>query len=73
MVPPEANRNPGGLGQPAGRIFNFNGGPAALPLPVLEEVASELLNWRGTGMSIMENSHRDKKVVAMALAAEEDL
>ncbi|MDR1037708.1 MAG: 3-phosphoserine/phosphohydroxythreonine transaminase, partial [Deltaproteobacteria bacterium] len=39
----------------------------------LEEVASELLNWRGTGMSIMENSHRDKKVVAMALAAEEDL
>ncbi|MDR2460002.1 MAG: 3-phosphoserine/phosphohydroxythreonine transaminase [Deltaproteobacteria bacterium] len=55
----------------AGRVFNFNGGPAALPLPVLEEVASELLNWRGTGMSIMENSHRDKKVVAMALETEE--
>jgi phosphoserine aminotransferase len=73
MVAPEASRNPGGLGQPAGRIYNFNGGPAALPLPVLEEAASELLNWRGTGMSIMENSHRDKKVVAMALEAEEDL
>ncbi|MDR1315178.1 MAG: 3-phosphoserine/phosphohydroxythreonine transaminase [Deltaproteobacteria bacterium] len=73
MALPEAYRNTGGLGQPAGRVYNFNGGPAALPMPVLEEVASELLNWRGTGMSIMENSHRDKKVAAMALEAEEDL
>ncbi|MDR2612948.1 MAG: 3-phosphoserine/phosphohydroxythreonine transaminase [Deltaproteobacteria bacterium] len=73
MATPEASRIPGGLGQPAGRVYNFNGGPANLPLPVLEAAAAELLNWRGTGMSIMENSHRDKKVVAMALEAEDDL
>jgi phosphoserine aminotransferase len=48
------------------RVFNFNGGPAALPLPVLERVAAETLDWGGTGMSIMENSHRAKEVVAMA-------
>ncbi|MDR2350106.1 MAG: 3-phosphoserine/phosphohydroxythreonine transaminase [Deltaproteobacteria bacterium] len=73
MTQPEKNRIFNGLGQVAGRVYNFNGGPAALPLPVLEEVASEILNWRGTGMSIMENSHRDKKVVAMALETEETL
>ena len=56
-----------------GRVFNFNGGPAALPLPVLEEAASELLNWQGTGMSMMEISHRDKKVVAMAEETENDI
>jgi phosphoserine aminotransferase len=73
MALPEAIRAAGGLSLPAGRVYNFNGGPAALPLSVLEEAASELLNWKGTGMSIMENSHRDKKVAAMALEAEEDL
>ncbi|MDR1085312.1 MAG: 3-phosphoserine/phosphohydroxythreonine transaminase [Deltaproteobacteria bacterium] len=48
------------------RVLNFNGGPAALPVPVLEQVAAEMLDWQGTGMSIMENSHRAKEVVAMA-------
>jgi phosphoserine aminotransferase len=42
------------------RIFNFNAGPAALPLPVLEEIQKEMLNFRGTGMSILEISHRSK-------------
>lgn len=42
------------------RITNFNPGPAALPLPVLEEMQSELLNFRGSGMSIMEISHRSE-------------
>lgn len=42
------------------RIHNFNAGPAALPLPVLEKVQSELLDFDGTGMSIMEHSHRGK-------------
>lgn len=42
------------------RILNFNAGPAALPLPVLEEIQSELLNFAGSGMSIMEVSHRSK-------------
>jgi phosphoserine aminotransferase len=40
------------------RVFNFNAGPAALPLPVLEEAQRELVDFQGTGMSIMEHSHR---------------
>ena len=40
------------------RIHNFNAGPAALPVPVLEEIQSELLDYRGSGMSILEVSHR---------------
>jgi phosphoserine aminotransferase len=42
------------------RIYNFNAGPAALPLPVLEEIQGEFLNFRGSGMSITEVSHRSK-------------
>ena len=42
------------------RIFNFNAGPAALPLPVLEEIQAEFLDYKGTGMSITEISHRSK-------------
>ena len=41
-----------------GRVHNFNPGPAALPLPVLEQVQSNLLDFAGTGMSILEMSHR---------------
>ncbi len=42
------------------RIFNFNAGPAVLPLPVLEEVQESFLNYKGCGMSITEISHRSK-------------
>ena len=42
------------------RIYNFNAGPAALPLPVLEEIQGELLDYKNSGMSIMEVSHRSK-------------
>ncbi len=42
------------------RIYNFNAGPAALPLPVLEEIQEELLDFKGSGMSILEVSHRSK-------------
>ncbi|MCE5332966.1 MAG: 3-phosphoserine/phosphohydroxythreonine transaminase [Desulfobacteraceae bacterium] len=42
------------------RIYNFNAGPAALPLPVLEEIKQEMLDFAGTGMSILEISHRSK-------------
>ena len=42
------------------RIHNFNAGPAALPLPVLEEIQSELLDYKGSGMSILEVSHRSR-------------
>jgi phosphoserine aminotransferase len=44
----------------AKRIWNFNAGPAALPLPVLEEIQANLLDFQGSGMSIMEVSHRSK-------------
>jgi phosphoserine aminotransferase len=44
----------------AKRIINFNPGPAALPLPVLEQIKEEFLDYRGTGMSIIEISHRSK-------------
>ncbi|MDX1502595.1 MAG: 3-phosphoserine/phosphohydroxythreonine transaminase [Thermoanaerobaculia bacterium] len=42
----------------ANRVRNFGAGPAALPLPVLEQIRDELLDFRGTGMSILESSHR---------------
>lgn len=42
------------------RIYNFNAGPAALPLPVLEEIRESFLNFAGSGMSIVEISHRSK-------------
>ncbi len=42
------------------RIYNFNAGPAALPLPVLREIQEELLDFKGSGMSILEVSHRSK-------------
>lgn len=47
------------------RVFNFNPGPATLPLPVLEKAQSELLNYQGTGMSVMEVSHRSKEFEAI--------
>ncbi len=43
------------------RIINFNPGPAALPLPVLEQIRDEFLNYKGTGMSIIETSHRSRE------------
>ena len=42
------------------RVFNFNPGPAALPLVVLEQVKMEMLDFQGSGMSILEISHRSK-------------
>ena len=45
----------------AKRIFNFNPGPAALPLPVLEQIKEEFLDYKGTGMSVTEVSHRSKQ------------
>ena len=55
------------------RIFNFSPGPAVLPVEVLEQVREELLDWRGTGMSVMEMSHRGKAFVAIAEQAEADV
>ncbi|MCB9666613.1 MAG: 3-phosphoserine/phosphohydroxythreonine transaminase [Myxococcales bacterium] len=46
------------------RVLNFNPGPSALPLPVLEHAQKELLDFKGTGMSVMEHSHRGKEYEA---------
>jgi phosphoserine aminotransferase len=54
------------------RVYNFSAGPAALPLPVLEQARDELLDWQG-GTSVMEVSHRSRAFVAMAERAESDL
>jgi phosphoserine aminotransferase len=55
------------------RIHNFSAGPAALPEEVLAIAQRELLNWNGVGASVMEISHRDKKFIDIAEAAEADL
>jgi phosphoserine aminotransferase len=54
------------------RVHNFSAGPAALPLPVLEQARDELLDWKG-GMSVMEVSHRSPAFIAVAERAESDL
>lgn len=55
------------------RVFNFSAGPAALPVEVLEQAREEMLDWRGTGMSVMEMSHRGKAFKSIAQEAEADL
>ena len=55
------------------RVFNFSAGPAALPEPVLERARDEMLDWQGSGMSVMEMSHRGKAFVSIAEKAEQDL
>ena len=55
------------------RIFNFSAGPAQLPLEVLEEAREEMLDYRGTGMSVMEMSHRSKPFANIIETAEADL
>ena len=57
----------------AHRPFNFSAGPATLPEPVLRQVAAEMLDWGGSGMSVMEMSHRGKEFISIAEAAERDL
>ena len=55
------------------RVFNFNAGPATLPLEVLEQAQAEMLDFNGTGMSIMEISHRSKDFEAVINTADADL
>ena len=59
--------------RPETRIFNFSAGPAVLPEEVLAQAAAEMLDWHGSGMSVMEMSHRGKEFIAIAEAAEKDL
>ena len=55
------------------RVFNFSAGPAMLPTEVLEKAQQEITDWHGTGMSIMEMSHRGKEFMSVAQKAEADL
>jgi len=55
------------------RAYNFNPGPGVLPLEVLQQAQSELLDFKGTGMSVMEISHRSKEFEAVIQTAEADL
>jgi phosphoserine aminotransferase len=55
------------------RVFNFSAGPAVLPLEVLQQARDEMTDWQGSGMSVMEVSHRGKAFVACAAEAEADL
>jgi phosphoserine aminotransferase len=54
-------------------VFNFSAGPAVLPEEVLEQARDEMLDWRGSGMSVMEMSHRGKEFESIIAAAETDL
>jgi phosphoserine aminotransferase len=55
------------------KVFNFSAGPAVLPREVLERAAAEMLDWHGSGMSVMEMSHRGPEFIAIAAKAEADL
>ena len=56
-----------------GRTFNFSAGPAMMPEPVLEEIRDEMMNYRGSGMCVMEMSHRSPVFQQIIDEAEQDL
>src|SRR3954462_3213290 len=56
-----------------GRVFNFSAGPAVLPRPVLEKARDEMLDWHGSGMCVMEMSHRGKEFISIHAQAEASL
>ncbi|MCA1246991.1 3-phosphoserine/phosphohydroxythreonine transaminase [Massilia sp. MS-15] len=55
------------------QVFNFSAGPAVLPKEVLQQAASEMLDWHGSGMSVMEMSHRGPEFISIYRQAESDL
>ncbi len=55
------------------RVHNFCAGPASLPVEVLQQARDEMLDWHGSGMSVMEMSHRGPEIISIAQAAEKDL
>ena len=55
------------------RVYNFSAGPSMLPLPVLERAGSEITNYRGSGMSVMEMSHRSKVFLQIFQEAQDKL
>ncbi|MCX7800231.1 MAG: 3-phosphoserine/phosphohydroxythreonine transaminase [Fimbriimonadales bacterium] len=61
------------MGDIQDRVFNFSAGPSVLPVEVLREAQADLLNWNGSGMSVMEMSHRGKAFEGILQKAEADL
>jgi hypothetical protein len=57
----------------AQRAFNFSAGPAILPLDVLKQAQEEMLDWHGSGMSVLEMSHRGPEFESIIAKAEKDL
>jgi phosphoserine aminotransferase len=55
------------------RVYNFSAGPAILPEEVMRQAGEEMLDWQGSGMSVMEMSHRGKEFVSIAEQAEANL
>lgn len=55
------------------RVYNFSAGPAALPFEVLQQIQDDIPDWQGTGMTVMECSHRSKEFVELAARAERNL
>ncbi len=55
------------------RVYNFSAGPAALPIAVLERIRADIPDWNGTGMTVMEVSHRGKAFMETAAKAEQDV
>ena len=55
------------------RVYNFSPGPAMLPTAVLERIQAELLDWQGSGMSVMEVSHRGSAFIEFAAQSEKNL
>ena len=55
------------------RPYNFSAGPAAMPVEVLQQAAAEMLDWHGSGMGVMEMSHRGKEFISIYERAEADL
>jgi len=55
------------------RKYNFSAGPAMIPQEVLEQAQDEMDDWKGSGMSVMEMSHRGKEYMSIAAEAEADL
>jgi phosphoserine aminotransferase len=70
MNDPVLNSSPRALAE---RVYNFSPGPAALPTEVLQQAAEEMLSWRGTGVSVMEMSHRSKEFESIHAQAMADL
>lgn len=54
-------------------VFNFSAGPCILPKEVMQKAADEMLDWHGSGVSVLEMSHRSKEFIAIAEQAEKDL